>query len=147
MSKDIFMQMREREIITDNFVPTKKEIQKSTTSFIKEIIDSGNYNIQEKYCEVRRLKEAVDVMESELKKALPDENFEAFGVKATYRGGGSVANYNDDPIYASIKKQLDNRKTLLDAALKTDDPFYDSEGIEVPKVSKTERKSSLSVTF
>lgn len=147
MSKDLFMQMREREIITDNFFLTKKEIQKSTTSFIKEIIDSGNYNIQEKYCEVRRLKEAVDVIESELKKALPDENFEAFGFKATYRGGGSVANYNDDPIYASIKKQLDNRKTLLDAALKSDEIFYDSEGIEVPKVSKTERKSSLSVTF
>lgn len=147
MSKNLFMQMREREIITDNFFLTKKEIQKSTTSFIKEIIDSGNYNIQEKYCEVRRLKEAVDVMEAELKKALPDENFEAFGVKATYRGGGSVANYNEDPIYASIKKQLDNRKTLLDAALKADEPFYDSEGIEVPKVSKTERKSSLSVTF
>lgn len=147
MSKDLFMQMREREIITDNFLPTKKEIQKNTTDFIKEIIDSGNYNLQEKYCEVRRLKEAVDVMESELKKSLPDENFEGYGFKATYRGGGSVANYDDDPIYAAIKKQLENRKVLLDAALKTDEPFYDNEGIEVPKVSKTERKSSLSVSF
>lgn len=147
MSKQLFEQMREVEIFTDRFLPSKKEIIQSAEQFAKDLIDSGNFNIQEKYAEIRRLKEAVDVIESEFKKSLPDENFEAFGLKGTFRNGGAVANYEDDPIYASIKKQLDNRKTLLDAALKTDEPFYDVEGIEVPKVSKTERKSSLSISF
>lgn len=146
-SKDLFLQMREQEIITDNFLPTKKEIQQQSLFFIKNMVESGEENIQERYAQARCLKEAVDVIESELKKALPDENFEAYGIRATYRNGGSVANYSDDPIYEDIKNQLDNRKELLDTALKIDIPFYDSEGIEVPKVSKTERKSSLSVSF
>lgn len=147
MSKDLFQQMREREIVTNNFLPTKKEIQTSTKAFAKDIIDSGNYNLQEKYAEIRRFKEAIDILEYEIKSALPEENFEAFGIKANYRSGGSVANYSDDITYSQIKKLLDDRKTLLDAALKTDETIYDSEGVEVPKVSKTERKSSLSITF
>lgn len=147
MSKQLFEQMREVEIFTDRFLPSKTEIVQSAERFAKGLIDSGNFNIQGKYAEIRRLKEAVDVIESEFKKSLPDENFEAFGLKGTFRNGGAVANYDEDIVYASIKKQLDDRKTLLDAALKTDEPFYDSEGVEVPKVSKTARKSSLSIAF
>lgn len=147
MSKQLFEQMREVEIFTNRFLPSKTEIVQSAEQLAKDLIDSGNLNIQEKYAEIRRLKEAVDVIESEFKKSLPDENFEAFGLKGTFRNGGAVANYDEDIVYASIKKQLDDRKTLLDAALKTDEPFYDSEGVEVPKVSKTARKSSLSISF
>lgn len=147
MSKQLFEQMREVEIFTNRFLPSKTEIVRSAEKFAKGLIDSGNLNIQEKYAEIRRLKEAVDVIESEFKKSLPDENFEAFGLKGTFRNGGTVANYDEDIVYASIKKQLDDRKTLLDAALKTDEDFYDSEGVEVPKVSKSARKSSLSISF
>lgn len=135
------------DVKSNHFFLTKKEIVRSAEKFANDLIDSGNLNIQEKYAEIRRLKEAVDVIESEFKKSLPDENFEAFGLKGTFRNGGAVANYDEDVVYASIKKQLDDRKTLLDAALKTDEDFYDSEGVEVPKVSKSERKSSLSISF
>jgi hypothetical protein len=147
MSKDLFLQMREQEVITNNFLPNKKEIQRSALMFAKNIVDFGEDNIQERYAEIRRLKEAVDVIEAHFKNSLPDEKFEAFGVKGQFRNGGSVANYDDDIVYSQIKKQLDNRKTLLEAALKTDETIYDSEGVEVPKVSKTERKSSLAITF
>lgn len=146
-TKDLFTQMREQEIVTTNFLPTKKEIVKSAERFARDLIDSGYYNITEKYAEARRLKEAIDVIESTLKKSLPDESFEAFGLRASFRNGGSISNYTDDQTYCDIKKQLDGRKALLDAALKTDETFYDSEGVEVPKVSITYRKSSLSVSF
>ena len=147
MSKELFELMREREIATSNFLPTKKEIHISAKSMAKDILDSGNYNIKETYAKALRLKEAINVIEAELKSSLPDENFEEFGIKGIHRSGGAVANYTDDIVYSQIKKQLDSRKTLLDAALKTDETFYDSEGIEVPKVSKTERKSSLAISF
>ena len=147
MSKDLFLQMREQEVITNNFLPNKKEIQRSALMFAKNIVDFGEDNIQERYAEIRRLKEAVDVIESHFKNSLPDENFEAFGVKGQYRNGGSVANYDDDVVYSQIKKQLNDRKELLDTALKIETPLYDNEGAEVPKVSKTERKSSLAITF
>lgn len=147
MSKDLFTQMREKEIATLNFLPTKKEITNSAKNFVKELVEKGEENIYEKHAQAVRLKEAVVVIEQELKNALPDESFVSFGIKGTFRNGGSIANYTDDIVYSQIKKQLDSRKTLLDAALKTDEPFYDSEGVEVPKVSKTERKSSLSISF
>ena len=147
MSKDLFMQMREHEIITDNFLPTKKEIQNNALKLAKKIIDEAEENLTEKYAQIRRIKEAADIIEAEFKRNLPDENFEAFGVKGQFRSGGSVANYEEDEVYAEINQQLNDRKTLLDAALKTSDIIFDSDGVEVPKVSKTERKSSLAIIF
>lgn len=147
MSKDLFTQMREVEIFTNRFLPSKKYITKSSKQFAKKLIDSGDYNLQEKYAEVRRLKEAIDVIESEFKKALPDESFEYYGLKATYRNGGSSLNYAEDEKYLELQSQLKHRESLLKVASESNIDFYDEEGVKVPKVSKTERKSSLSITF
>lgn len=147
MSKDLFLQMREREIMTNNFLPTKKKIHKSAQEFAKDLLDSGENNPHEIYSQALRMKEAITIIETELKKSLPDEAFEAFGLKAIFRNGGATANYDEDDVYTSIKNKLNSRKVLLDAALNSDEDFYDSDGVLVPKVSKTERKSSLSVTF
>jgi hypothetical protein len=147
MSKDLFQLMREEEVATANFLPSKKELQNSSKAFARQLIDKGQVNVYEVYSQARRLKESLDIIEKELKDSLPDESFESFGIKGSFRNGGSVANYSDDTTYSQIKKQLDDRKTLLDTALKTDETIYDSEGVEVPKVSKTQRKSSLSITF
>jgi hypothetical protein len=76
---------------------------------------------------------------------LPEENFEAFGVKGTYRNGGAVINYDEDEIYLKIKKELKDREELLKLAQTQD--VFDAYGNEVPKVGKTERKSSLAISF
>jgi membrane carboxypeptidase/penicillin-binding protein len=147
MSKDLFQLMREEEVATANFLPSKKELQNSSKAFARQLIHKGEVNLYEVYSQARRLKESLDIIEKELKDSLPDESFESFGIKGNFKNGGSVANYSDDTTYSQIKKQLDDRKTLLDTALKTDETIYDSEGVEVPKVSKTQRKSNLSITF
>jgi hypothetical protein len=144
-SSDLFLMMREREIAQS--YPTKKQLVVESTKFAKDIINNGEHNLQEVLSQIVRLKETIAILETEIKNELPQENFEAFGIKATYRNGGSVANYSDDIVYSQIKEQLDNRKVLLDAALKTSEIIFDNEGVEVPKVSKTERKSSLSISF
>jgi len=41
MSKDLFLMMREQEVQTSNFVPTKTEIILNATNFAKHLIDSG----------------------------------------------------------------------------------------------------------
>lgn len=145
MSKDLFFLMREQEIATENFLPTKKELQKSSKDFALKILDEGFHNLQEVYSQALRLKEAITIIETELKKELPEENFEAFGIKGTYRSGGSSLNYSDDPIYEMIKKDLDERVELLKLAQKQD--VLDTGGNEVPKVTKASRKSSLAVSF
>lgn len=145
MSKDLFLMMREQEIATDNFLPTKKELQKSSKDFTKNLVDSGNHNVKELYAQSLRLLESLKVITNELKKELPEENFEEFGLKGTYRSGGNTINYHEDEIYNTLKADLDARIELLKLAQKQD--VLDTYGNEVPKVSVTPRKSSLAISF
>lgn len=78
-------------------------------------------------------------------KVLPQENFEAFGIKGTFRSGGDTINFAEDEVYATIKKDLDARTEQLKMAQKQD--TFDAYGNQVPKVSTTPRKSSLAISF
>ena len=146
MSKDLFMMMREQEVATSNFLPTKKELQKSSKEFAKQIIDSGDHNLQKVYAQSLRLKEALVIIEQELKGQLLQENFEAYGLKGTFRSGGDTINYDEDEVYSAIKKDLSDRTELLKLAQKQD-LVLDAGGNEVPRVSTTPRKSSLAISF
>jgi hypothetical protein len=145
MSKDLFFLMREQEVQTSNFLPTKKEIQLSSQKFISEILDAGEIDKFELLAQAKRMGEALDIINAELLKVLPQDNFEAYGLKGTFRSGGDTINYAEDAIYATIKKDLDDRAELLKLALKQD--MFDAYGNEVPKVSTTPRKSSLAISF
>lgn len=147
MSKQLFELMREQELQTNNFLPSKKEIQLTSKKFVTELLDAGEINKVEVYAQALRLKEALSIIEAELKESLGQENFEAFGIKATFRNGGEMVNYSDDPVYLDFQKKLKDREDLLKIALKSDSTIYDSEGWEIPKVSTTNRKSSLSITY
>lgn len=145
MSKDLFLMMREEEIQTSNFLPTKKEIQKSTTKFITDLLDSGEVDKYELIAQAKRMQEALEVINTELLKVLPQENFEAFGLKGTFRSGGDTINYAEDEIYRDLKKAVDERADLLKLAQKQE--VADLYGNIVPKVSTTPRKSSLVISF
>jgi hypothetical protein len=145
MSKDLFFMMREQEVQTSNFLPTKKEIQLSSQTFIKEILDAGEIDKFDLLAQAKRMGEALDVINAELLKVLPQENFEAYGLKGTFRSGGDTINYAEDKIYAIIKKELEDRAELLKIAFKQN--VIDLYGNDVPKVSTTPRKSSLVISF
>jgi hypothetical protein len=145
MSKDLFFLMREQEIQTSNFLPTKKEIQLSSQKFISELLDKGEVDKYELLAQAKRMYEALEVINAELLKVLPQENFEAFGLKGTFRSGGDTINYAEDEVYATIKKDLDARTEQLKMAQKQD--TFDAYGNQVPKVSTTPRKSSLAISF
>ena len=147
MSKDLFLQMREQEVQTLNSYPTKKEIQHQAFDLAKKIIDAGDEDIYKKFAEATRIKEAITVIEQILKNQLPDENFNSFGLKGTFRNGGSTLNYKEDEKFNELSKLIEDRKSLLDLASKGDSEIYDNEGILVPKLSKINRKSSLSISF
>jgi pantoate kinase len=143
MSKDLFIMMREEEISTSNFLPTKKEIQLSSKKFAEKLIANGN--LEELFAQALRLSESLNIITEVLKKSLPNENFEAFGLKGTFRSGGDSINYSEDEIYAALKVDIDNRVELLKLALKQ--PVIDGYLNDVPKVSTTPRKSSLAISF
>lgn len=145
MSKDLFMLMREQEIQTSNFLPNKKEIQFSAKSFIKDILDVGERNKLELLSQAKRMSDAIEVVTAEILKSLPQENFEAYGLKGTFRSGGEVLNYAEDEVYVQLKADLDARVELLKLAQKQ--PIIDAYGNDVPKVSTTPRKDSLAITY
>jgi hypothetical protein len=145
MSKDLFLMMREQEIQTSNFLPNKKEIQFSAKKFITDVLDAGETDKFELLAQAKRMQEALDIINVEVLKVIPQENFEAFGLKGTFRSGGDTVNYSEDAIYQQIKADLDARADLLKLALKQD--VIDAYGNNVPKVSTTPRKSSLAISF
>jgi len=147
MSKGLFELMRQQEIETQNFLPNKKEIQFSSKKFITNLLEEGNINKYELLSQAKRMSEALEVINEELLKVLPQENFEEFGLKGTFRNGGETINHKECEIWSDIQKELKEREELLKLALKSDKEIYDEAGVLVPKVSTTPRKSSLSISF
>jgi hypothetical protein len=147
MSKDLFQLMREQEIQTSNFLPNKKEIQFSAQTFIKEVLDAGEIDKIELLAQAKRMGEALDVINAELIKVLPQENFEGYGLKGTFRSGGETINFKDCEVWTDINRELKEREDLLKLALKSQNEIYDAAGVQVPKVSTTPRKSSIAISF
>ena len=69
------------------------------------------------------------------------------GVLFTPKNGAESLNYDEDDIYVLLENKLKQRQELLKMASKSDDIIFDSEGCEVPKVSKKFNKSSIVITF
>jgi hypothetical protein len=146
-NSNLFLMLQEQSVETNNFLPTKKEIQLSAKSFVSNLLDAGTTDKMELYAQAVRINEALQIVTDELKNSIPQENFEAFGIKGTYRSGGESLNYKEDYVYAELEAKLKERAELIKVATKSKDTIYDSEGVEVTKVSSTPRKSSLAISF
>jgi hypothetical protein len=147
MSKDLFQLMREQEVQTQNFLPNKKEIQFSAIKFITDVIDVGEVDKYELLAQAKRMQEALDVITAKILEVVPQENFEAFGLKGTFRNGGDTINYKDDFKWSEIKEKLSEREMLLKVALKSNSSIYDDDGIEVTRVSTSPRKDTLAISW
>jgi hypothetical protein len=146
-NKDLFQMMREQEIQTQNFLPNKKEIQFSATKFIKDVIDGGEVDKYELLAQAKRMQEALDVITAKILEVVPQENFEAFGLKGTFRNGGETINYKDDFKWSELKEKLSEREMLLKVALKSNSSIYDDDGVEVTRVSTSPRKDTLAISW
>ena len=146
-TKNLFLMLQEQSVETNNFLPTKAEIKLSAKSFVSNLLDAGTTDKMELYAQAVRINEALQIVTDELKNSIPQENFECFGIKGTYRSGGETLNYKEDYVYAELEQKLKERAELIKVATKSKDTIYDSEGVEVTKVSSTQRKSSLAISF
>lgn len=145
MSKQLF-ELMQMQTISEAF-PTKRQIQSNAQNFVTELIENGEQDKLEMFAQAVRINEALSIVTDSLKKSLPNENFEVYGIKGQYRNGGETLNYSEDHIYAELQEKLKQRAELIKVATKSNDPIYDSEGVEVTKVSTTPRKDSLVITF
>ncbi len=139
--------IREQEVQTQNFLPNKKEIQFSATTFITNLIDGGEVDKYELLAQAKRMQEALDVITAKILEVVPQVNFEAYGLKGTFRNGGETINYKDDFKWSEIKEKLSEREMLLKVALKSNSTIYDDDGIEVTRVSTSPRKDTLAISW
>lgn len=151
-SKEQFMQIRQFEELSYDYTFTKKEAQKKGQDVAKEIIERAEKDPFEVLSNIVRLKEFVNALESEFKKA---DVFEVLGgevqkngVKFQLRNTGDRLDYENDEVYKELKDKLKDREELLKTAWKSKDEIYDSEGVQVPKVGiKTAGKQTMVITF
>ena len=147
MSKNLFELMAQQSVSTANFLPNKREIEFSSKEFAKKLIDSGELDKQEAFAQAERLTLAITNVRDELKKSLPREKQAFYGIEITPVSGRQMIQYNEDLVWSELKEKLSQREELLKVALKTTEPFYDSEGCEVPKVSVKYSADSLTVKY
>jgi len=146
MGKLQFFEMRAEEMATmyaQDF--TKKQAVDAGTNLVKSMIDEGNVDKLQFAANLFRLNEVVAAAATEMRNHLPLEKTQIFGVEFTPVNGGNTLNYADDPVYVQLKAELDARVELLKLAQKQD--VLDTGGCEVPKVSTTPRKSSVTIKF
>lgn len=74
-----------------------------------------------------------------------DKGQTAYGCTFEVKNGRRMVQYSDDEKYKALEKQLKDRKTQLDAALKSSEPMFDAEGVEIPKVSIKYAAESLTI--
>jgi hypothetical protein len=125
---------------------TKKEAIETGNNIITDIIEKGNVDKIDVLTNVTRLMEVFGTVQSALKKDLPIEKFSKNGMEFNYVQGGDIPQFEEDPIYAELKKELKEREDLLKLALKQDG-LIDKYGNDVPKVSTKPKASYHTIKY
>jgi hypothetical protein len=146
-NKSLFELMAQQQVESQNYFLTKKEIELNAKKFASGLIEAGEIDKYEAFTQVVRLSNALEIIKDEIKSHLPKEKHIAFGIEMTPMSGRTMIQFQDDEMWSQLKHKLSQREELLKIALKSDEPIYDSEGVEVPKVSVKFASDSLAVKY
>ena len=147
MSKLQFFEMRAEQMtaLYDSTF-TKKDAVKTGENLIESILESGDFDIMQLGANLARLEQVVSSAMIKFRSHIIDkEKQTVLGVEFSPVNGGNTVNYSEDAIYCELKSDLDSRVELLKLAQKQN--VLDMYGNEVPKVSTTPRKSSITIKF
>jgi hypothetical protein len=146
-SSEMFLEMRANEIVQMyDSTFTKKEAIKTGVELAENVFESGEVSPEEVMANLSRLKWVIDSAESTIRNKLEIyDKRTVLGLEFNYVQGGNTANYSDDEVWQDLKSQLSHRESLLKVALNSKIDFYDEQGVQVPKVSTTPRKSSITI--
>jgi hypothetical protein len=145
MSKNLYELMQMQEIATNNFLPSKKELELSSKTFAKNLIDAGEINKIEAFAQAERLTTAISNVRDELKASLPREKQIAYGIEINPVNGRQMIQFAEDEVWQKLNADLKAREELLKLALKQD--VIDAYGNDVPKVSVKYASDSLNVKY
>ena len=147
MSKQLFEIMRAEEMATlYDSTFTKKEATTTGVNLTRAALEAGEVDKMHFGANLARLNEVISSALSTFRESIIDtEKVTALGVEFSPVNGGESLNYKDDPIWVTLKADLDARQELLNLAQKQE--VLDTYGNEAPKVSTTPRKSSITIKF
>ncbi|MEY3501830.1 MAG: Flavobacterium phage vB FspS mumin9 [Bacteroidota bacterium] len=147
MSKLQFFEMRAEEMTAMyDSTFTKKDAVKTGEQLIQSVLDDGSCDIMQLGANLARLEQVVSSAMAKFRSHIIDvEKQVILGVEFSPVNGGNTVNYADDEIWSTIKADLDARTEQLKMAQKQD--TFDAYGNQVPKVSTTPRKSSITIKF
>lgn len=147
MSKLQFFEMRSQEMcaLYDSTF-TKKDAVKTGEALIQNVLDSGEVDMMQLGANLARLEQVVSSAMAKFRSHIIDKGKQVvLGVEFSPVNGGNTVNYAEDEIWQTLKADLDARTEQLKMAQKQ--PTFDAYGNEVPKVSTTARKSSITIKF
>lgn len=147
MSKLQFFEMRASEMcaLYDSTF-TKKDAIKTGEAIIDNALESGEVDIMQLGANLVRLEQVVSASMTKFRSHIIDKEKQVvLGVEFSPVNAGNTVNYSDDEIWSTIKSDLDARTEQLKMAQKQD--TFDAYGNQVPKVSTTPRKSSITIKF
>jgi len=147
MGKLQFFEMRAEQMTSlYDSTFTKKDAIKTGENLIESVLESGDCDIMELGANLARLEQVVSAAMSKFRSHIIDKEKQiVLGVEFSPVNGGNTVNYAEDEIYSTIKTDLDARTEQLKMAQKQD--TFDAYGNQVPKVSTTPRKSSITIKF
>lgn len=147
-SSEMFLELRAKDVeIMYDSTFTKKDAILTGKRMVDNLLESGEVEPLKVWANICRLKEVVNSADTEFRnrlEVLDKENIN--GVEFNYVNGGNTVNYADDEVWIELKAKLATRESLLKVALNGGE-FYDEDGVLVPKVSTSPRKSSITVKF
>ena len=125
---------------------TKGQIEAMAVDTVKTYMESTDPLEILQFAKKLILFSNVLVKEAETEAKLVWETHKIDYPSMSYTSGGTIYDWDHDPVYASIKLMLSERTELLKTAVKMKDQIFDSEGTEVPKCPiKGYRKDSINV--
>lgn len=127
---------------------SKKKAVQTGIDLVNQLFENGKIDPLKVWANIARLKEVVNSADKTFRDRININNKDSSnGVEFAYKNGSKKLNYSDDPIYSELAEKVKARAELLKLAESSKDTIYDIEGIEVPKVSCSYDKSSVTVTF
>jgi hypothetical protein len=147
---DIDLQAKEHDYQTAQ----PNVIEKTTQGInaIVQAVENGVVNPLDAFASFNKLEKLFKEAKVKIDELARDEaekytakTFTFGNVEFTRKDGAKKLNYSEDLLYSNLQMQLKAREELLKVAQKS--TIYDDEGVEVPKVSISHNKDSLSVKF
>ena len=137
------------QIAKESLIPTfQSNIEK-----LIEAVENGEMNPLDVYAPFKKIekmfKEAYGKIETHAmdEASKNEKTFVYSGVTFTSKEGSKKLQFGEDHVIKELQEKIKNRQELLKVAHASKEPIFDSEGIEVPKVSVKFDKSSLMVQF